>query len=122
MATDKSIKRFPDGRAKPYLSPAEYAELRDDDRFLYNEGTSPSARITGDKGRENPAEGASTDKWFATENQRLRTALQWIADAAYVDHVSGNDNFEYLQQCAEGALKANSPQALAQNERKPDAE
>lgn len=116
------IKRFPDGTAKPFLPPSEYAELRDDDRFLYNEGADPSARITGDKGRESPAEGASTDKWFTTENQRLRTALQWIADAAYVDHVSGNDNFEYLQQCAEGALKANSPQALAQIERKPDVE
>lgn len=114
------IKRFPDGTAKPFLTPREYAELRDDDRFLYNEGADPSARITGDKGRENPAEGASTDKWFTTENQRLRTALQWIADATYVDHVSGNDNFEYLQQCAECALKANSPQALAQNERKPE--
>ena len=52
------IKRFPDGTAKPFLPPSEYAELRDDDRFLYNEGTTPSARITGDKGRENPAEGA----------------------------------------------------------------
>lgn len=82
----------------------------------------PSARITGDKGRENPAEGASTDKWFAIENRRLRTALQWIADAAYANHVSGNDNFEYLQQCAEGALKANSPEALAQIERAEDAE
>lgn len=83
-------------------------------------GDIPSARITGDKGRENPAEGASTNKWFAIENRRLRTALQWIADASYVDHVSGNGNFEYLQQCAEGALKANSPEALAQIERTED--
>lgn len=52
------IKRFHDGRPKPYLSAAEYAQLRDDDRFLYNEEPDPSARITGDKGRENPAEGA----------------------------------------------------------------
>ena len=32
------IKRFPDGRPKPFLPPDRYAELRDDDRFLYNEG------------------------------------------------------------------------------------
>ena len=54
------IKRFPDGTAKPFLTPHEYAQLRDDDRFLYNEGPPPSARITGDKDRENPVEGAHT--------------------------------------------------------------
>ena len=53
-----TIKRFPDGRAKPFLPPHEYAQLRDDDKFLYNEESTPSARITSDKDRENPVEGA----------------------------------------------------------------
>ena len=105
------IKRFHDGRPKPFLSPAEYAQLRDDDRFLYNEEPDPSARITGDKGRENPAEGAPYGEGLigridalSNECQRLRTALQYIADLAYVDHQSGNQNFECLQGVARDAL------------------
>ena len=39
------------------------------------------------------------------ENNRLRTVLQWIADAGYVNHQSGNENFEYLQSVARDALK-----------------
>jgi len=60
----------------------------------------PSARITGDKGRENPAEGA-----HQCEEGRLRTVLQYIADAAYVDHQSGNQNFEALQSIARDGLQ-----------------
>lgn len=112
------IKRFPDGTAKPFLTPHEYAQLRDDDRFLYNEGPPPSARITGDKDRENPVEGAPYGEGLigriddleaklratAIEAHRMRSCLQYIADVAYVDHHSGNANFEYLQRLARSAL------------------
>lgn len=118
----------------------------------------PSARITGDKDRENPVEGApleveAADRlrlWFfrecnsgtrrqlfgifglpldeirnqgaerlcfnhilaalghnrqlAIECHRLRNVLRWIADTAYVDHQSGNQNFEHLQSIARDAL------------------
>lgn len=118
----------------------------------------PSARITGDKDRENPVEGAPLAKeaadrlrlWFfrecnsgtrrqlfsifglpldeirnqgaerlcfdhilaalghnrqlAIECHRLRSVLRWIADTAYVDQQSGNQNFENLQSIARDAL------------------
>ena len=60
-----------------------------------------SARIKGDKDRENPVE-------------RLRTVLRWIADAAYVDHQSGNENFQYLQTVAEDALQVHADQGETQ--------
>lgn len=31
-----TIKRFPDGTPKPYMSVSDYVTLRDDDRHLYN--------------------------------------------------------------------------------------
>ena len=43
-----------------------------------------------------------------SECQRLRTVLQYIADLAYVDHQSGNQNFEYLQEIARAALAGDS--------------
>ena len=112
------IKRFPDGTAKPFLTPHEYAQLRDDDRFLYNEGPPPSARITGDKDRENPVEGAPYGEGLigriddleaklratAIEAHRMRSCLQYIEGVGYVDHQSGNANFEYLQGLARSAL------------------
>lgn len=89
----------------------------------------PSARITGDKDRENPVEGAprnpyrdlyartvntddliiggqlgGSNRTLAAECYRLRTVLQYIADVAYVDHQSGNANFEYLQGIARDGL------------------
>ena len=78
----------------------------------------PSARITGDKDRENPVEGApygegligrideleSKLRATAIEAHRLRSCLRYIADVAYVDHHSGNANFEYLQRLAQSAL------------------
>lgn len=67
----------------------------------------PSARITGDKDRENPVEGAPlevTNRQLAIECHRLRAALRWIADTGYVDHQSGNQNFEHLQSIARDAL------------------
>ena len=70
------------------------------------EGT-PSARITGDKDRENPVEGAQRKQAIAAlafECHRLRSVLRWIADTAYVDHQSGNQNFEHLQSIARDAL------------------
>lgn len=76
------------------------------------EGT-PSARITGDKDRENPVEGApleATTRQLAIECHRLRSVLRRIADAGYVDHQSGNQNFEHLQSIARDALtKAEAP-------------
>lgn len=56
-----------------------------------------SARIKGDKDR-------SVQSSAPTEIERLRDAIRWIADAGYVDHQSGNANFEYLQSVARGAL------------------
>ena len=103
-----TIKRFPDGTAKPFLEPHDYAQLRDDDRFLYNEGPPPSARITGDKDRENPVEGAPTNRWLAIEVKRLRNVLRYITELAYVDHQSGNQNYEYLQGIADSALRINA--------------
>ena len=61
-----------------------------------------SARITGDKDR-------ATQSSAPNEVQRLRTVLQWIADVAYVDHQSGNENFEYLQSVARDALEEPKP-------------
>jgi len=43
-----NIKRFPNGTAKPFLSPAEYSQLRDDDRFLYNEGIGMTDQLAKD--------------------------------------------------------------------------
>ena len=43
-----------------------------------------------------------------SECQRLRTVLQYIADLAYVDHQSGNQNYEYLQGIADSALRINA--------------
>lgn len=48
---------------------------------------------------------------LTAENGRLRTVLQYIADAAYVDHQSGNENFEHLQSIARDALKGGQPHA-----------
>ena len=76
----------------------------------------PSARITGDKDRENPVEGAPYGEGLIgridtldSECQRLRTVLQYIADLAYVDQQSGNQNFEYLQEIARAALQEPKP-------------
>lgn len=69
--------------------------------------TTPSARITGDKDRENSVEGApleATNRRVAIECHRLRAALRWIADTGYVDEQSGNQNFEHLQSIARDAL------------------
>ena len=106
----------------------------------------PSARITGDKDRENPVEGAPLQQeavrgWLALgaqaspmmrksalevfdqlkterdsyrdaldfgghETERLRTVLRYIADVGYVNHKSGNENFEYLQRIARDGLRA----------------
>ena len=41
------------------------------------EGT-PSARITGDKDRENPVEGAPTNRWLEAEVKRLRRTIENI--------------------------------------------
>jgi len=41
---------------------------------------------------------------LTADNARLRTVLHWIADIAYVDHQSGNENFEHLQSIARDAL------------------
>ena len=71
------------------------------------EGT-PSARITGDKDRENPVEGAPTNRWLAIEVKRLRNVLRYITELAYVDHQSGNQNYEYLQGIADSALRINA--------------
>lgn len=78
----------------------------------------PSARITGDKDRENPVEGAPYGEGLIgridtldSECQRLRTVLQYIADLAYVDQQSGNQNFEYLQEIARAALQGTSHDA-----------
>lgn len=67
----------------------------------------PSARITGDKDRENLVEGApleAINRRLAIECHRLRSVLRWIADTAYVDQQSGNQNFEHLQSIARDAL------------------
>ena len=68
----------------------------------------PSARITGDKDRENPVEGAPTNRWLAIEVKRLRNVLRYITELAYVDHQSGNQNYEYLQGIADSALRINA--------------
>jgi hypothetical protein len=67
-----------------------------------------SARITGDKDRENPVEGAPTNRWLAIEVKRLRNVLRYITELAYVDHQSGNQNYEYLQGIADSALRINA--------------
>ncbi len=78
----------------------------------------PSARITGDKDRENPVEGAPYGEGLigriddleaklratAIEAHRMRSCLQYIEGVGYVDHQSGNANFEYLQGLARSAL------------------
>ena len=87
------------------------------DGWIEVNGT-PSARITGDKDRENPVEGApygegligrideleSKLRATAIEAHRLRACLRYIESAGYVDHQSGNANFEYLQGLARSAL------------------
>lgn len=75
------------------------------------EGT-PSARITGDKDRSVQSRAPTqritipteANRQLAIECHRLRGVLRWIADTAYVDHQSGNQNFEYLQSVARDAL------------------
>ena len=78
----------------------------------------PSARITGDKDRENPVEGAPYGEGLigriddleaklratAIEAHRLRSCLRYIEGAGYADHQSGNANFEHLQGLARSAL------------------
>lgn len=94
----------------------------------------PSARITGDKDRENPVEGAPYGEgligridqlehdlalarrgWAYAQDQQLRLmtertnardAMRQIADAEYADHLSGNENFERLQRIAREAGEA----------------
>lgn len=61
-----------------------------------------SARIKGDKDR-------AIQSSAPNEVERLRTVLQWIADTAYVDHQSGNENFEHLQCIARDALSWGEP-------------
>ena len=41
---------------------------------------------------------------LTTLAHELRSVLQYIADVAYVDHQSGNANFEYLQGIARSGL------------------
>ena len=41
---------------------------------------------------------------LAHECHRLRAVLRYIESAAYVDHKSGNANFEYLQSIARDGL------------------
>ena len=75
------------------------------------EGT-PSARITGDKDRsvQSRAPTQSALSILAIECNRLRDVLRYIADAAYVDHQSGNQNYEYLQSVArDGLAKQENP-------------
>lgn len=51
------IKRFPDGKEKPWLSPEKYAELRNDDQFLYNECVNHDWQYTGyDRGGSHKGE------------------------------------------------------------------
>jgi hypothetical protein len=61
-----------------------------------------SARIKGDEDR-------ATQSSAPNEVERLRAVLQWIADTAYVDHQSGNENFEHLQCIARDALSWGEP-------------
>lgn len=110
------IKRFPDGTAKPFLTPSEYAELRDDDRFLYNEGTTPSVRITGDKGRENPAEGAPYGEGLIGRITELETANAQLIKALQEQIAECFDDL--CEMCA--AHEAVIAQALAQIERTED--
>ena len=46
----------------------------------------------------------ATNRRLAIECHRLRSVLRWIADTAYVDQQSGNQNFEHLQSIARAAL------------------
>lgn len=65
----------------------------------------PSARITGDKDRSVQSRAPTeATRQLALECHRLRSALRWIADTGYVDHQSGNQNFEHLQSIARDAL------------------
>lgn len=90
---------------------AAMSDLIAGDADLYD---TPSARITGDKDRENPVEGAQlarrililteANRHIAIECIGLRDCLRHIADAGYVDHQSGNQNFEYLQSLAREKL------------------
>lgn len=65
----------------------------------------PSARITGDKDRSVQSRAPTdTNRQLAIECHRLRAVLRWIADTGYVDHQSGNQNFEHLQSIARDAL------------------
>lgn len=75
------------------------------------EGT-PSVRITGDKDRsvQSRAPNRSALSILAIECNRLRGVLRYIADVAYVDHQSGNQNFEHLQSVArDGLAKQDNP-------------
>ncbi len=40
-----SYKRTQDGTLRPFISSRSYAELRDDDKFLYNEGVKPEGLV-----------------------------------------------------------------------------
>lgn len=44
------------------------------------------------------------NRQLAIECHRLRAVLRWIAETGYVDHQSGNQNFEHLQSIARDAL------------------
>lgn len=46
----------------------------------------------------------ATNRQFAIECHRLRSVLRRIEDTGYVDHQSGNQNFEHLQSIARDAL------------------
>ena len=72
-----------------------YAEIKDTSDLT----SIASARIKGDKDW-------ATRSSAPNEETHLRAALEWIADAGYVDHQSGNANFEYLQSVARDALGA----------------
>lgn len=72
----------------------------------------PSARITGDKDRSVQSRAPTqriiilteANRQLAIECHRLRGVLHWIAEAAYMDHHSGNQNVEYLQSVARDGL------------------
>lgn len=68
-----------------------------------------SARIKGDKDRSIQSSAPTDIRAAAIEAHRLRLVLRYIADAAYVDHQSGNENFEYLQRIARDGLRGVQP-------------
>lgn len=94
-----------------FRSDANAVHAEDEDAWCvvkYEDVATPSARITGDKDRGNPVEGAPTNRWLAIEVKRLRSVLRYITELAYVDHQSGNQNYEYLQGIADSALRINA--------------